>query len=261
MTLCKAINKTLYFVDVLKNNDSLEDLVQLKIEFRHKSDWTKGTVNKPFIFKSLRWFSILDSRNVEMLLSKCISGKNKIPPFMNKMVVNQRLFRIVDELKISPNVQLHVVTGPFVNTVRSILSHNRSVFSDSIIKNGLQIWTVMLQKSNLENLISDMKEIGEIQSITTSDSFEAREKMIFFPNSNLDLDVLKLLLGESEYRIIESAIKMGLFLDQRKITLTELAKLHSKTKSTVSRQYHSALNKIMKLVTYNIGIEAIIREI
>ena len=73
---------------MLKNTYPFQDLVQLKIEFKHKSDWTKNTLNKPFIFKSLRWFSIPGSKNVEIILGKCISGKNNISLFMNKMVTN-----------------------------------------------------------------------------------------------------------------------------------------------------------------------------
>lgn len=242
---------------MLKNTYPFQDLVQLKIEFKHKSDWTKNTLNKPFIFKSLRWFSIPGSKNVEIILGKCISGKNNISLFMNKMVTNQKLFRIIDELDISSTVQLYVFTGPYVNTVRNVLARNNSVFSDSIIKNGLQVWNVIIQTSSLGNLISDLEEIGEIQSITTYDSPETQKNIIFSPINNLDLKILNLLLSKSEYSLIEEAIKMGLFMSHRKINLTELAKLHSKNKSTVSRQYHSALEKVMKLVTYNIGNEII----
>lgn len=233
---------------------NLSNLAQVRIRFKHNSDWTRNTFGKPFIFKSLKWYSILKAENIEILLCRCTSKVNSIPGFMDKMVDSRKLFDIVKELSISHGVNLYVVTGPYANTVRSILTHNDAVYSDSTIVDGWQKWNVTIPRNRIPSMLVDLKTIGQVESVEPVDKPGEPEKMILFPNSNLDLGVLKLLLGESEFKIIEKAISMGFFLEQRRAHLSDIADMLSKNKSTISRQYRSAINKIMKLVTFNIQL-------
>lgn len=234
-------------------------LALVRFEFQHSSDWSRLTINKPFEFRSFRNYSLSRMENVEVLVSRSRSKGKNVELFLQKMISIGKIYEVVNSFEFSPKVGIHVIAGPYSRTVRELLKKYDAASYSSCISNGYQKWEVTIPDKNFTKLIGDLRKLGTVKNVEKT-SFRNGERVVFFDQNSINLDLLSILLSEKEFQIVVTAIKMGFFEETRKTSITDIARRMNRNKSTIDRELRSAVSKILKLILYKSGNESALTE-
>ena len=245
---------------LLQSFSEKNKLITASFAFSHKSDWTKFTKHKDFTFKSLRHFKIAQG-NVEILLVKYSQNSQKIEKFMNMLVAKKKIHSILEMVNLSSHLMIIAILGPIRNTVRHVLTSNSVADSVSTIHDGLQHWTIVAKRNELEKIIRSLGKFGVVKETSGSDTANLGNVLSLSTPWSTDLTTLELLLTSKELEVMKTAIKFGFFEKDRKITVAQIASELKKNKSTVNREIRSGTSKVIKFITCNLQLSSLLNRL
>ena len=220
----------------------------LSFSFRHGRDWTRLTNRLRCRMESLSWHPNGTDFNYEIILAKWVDKRTTIDSFFRRQETIGLINELINCERIFRNIYMVSFTGPFHNTVReNLLKYNLTTYSSSV-EEGVQKWNVLIQPRSQFRFIRSLMDIG---NFTVNPALSAVSSIdmsrIMWANQLLS-KLSKLVLTDKEIEYLMAAGRLGYFNERRSLSVTDMAALLSRNKSTVDRSLKSAIGKLLSCI-------------
>ncbi|MBX8632641.1 MAG: helix-turn-helix domain-containing protein [Thermoplasmata archaeon] len=220
----------------------------LTFSFRHGRDWTRLTNRLHCSMESLSWHPNGTDFNYEIILAKWADKRTSIDSFFRRQETIGLINELISCEPIFPNVYMVSFTGPFHNTVReNLLKYNLTTYSSSV-KEGVQKWNVLIRPRSQFRFIRSLMDIGNFTVNPTLSAVSSVDMSRIMWANQLLSKLSRLVLTDKEIEYLMAAGKLGYFNKRRNLSVTDMAALLSRNKSTVDRSLKSAIGKLLSCI-------------
>lgn len=228
-----------------EQSTKLMDGHSLSFSFRHGNDWSRLTKKLQCHMESLSWHPTDADSNYEVILAKWADRSTPIESFFQKLEKGGLINELITCEPMFNNIYIVSFTGPFHNTVReNLLKYNLTTYNSGV-EGGIQKWRMLIPPQKQSGFIRNLRLIGEFTETPSVALFSARDLSSLMWSNQLMPRLFNLLLTEKEIEYILAASELGYFQEKRKLTITEMAALLSRNKSTIDRTLKSAISKLL----------------
>jgi len=213
-----------------------------EVKVIHKSDWTYKLFGSGVDLHTIH--AEVSSRSIDEcvvidLLKIRRSDANAFSKTIQAIKSNWRVIscQLVASMEGEMLVQ---VVSKCQDSVRFILNSHKIPVVRSMVRNGVEIYTVLAQdKHHIDSAAKEMQSISEIIDIRP---IALREVLLYAPTEKIKVPKL----AKREKEILGTALREGFFEHPKRIKIENIARIHGVSKAYISVTIRKAVRKALE---------------